>query len=385
MKIAKKYKLDYTRYADDLTFSTNNKAFLDEQELFLKKLSREVESAGFLINNKKSRLQYKDSKQKVTGLVVNKKVSVDREYCRITKAMAHTLYTKGSFIIDRQEGTLKQLEGRFAFINQLDKYDNSLEYKAKHRNFHSLNGREKQYQKFLFYKYFCANEKPLLITEGKTDVTYLKAALKNLHLEYPYLISKEDDSEFKFNISFLRRTKRLRYFFNLSLDGADTMEQFYKNFFTLSGNGNHSDYPSIFNRICPYHTNKPVIFIFDNELATKNKPLKKFADSLNLDKDKRAKLQRELKLKLADNLWLVTNNLIAGKEVCEIEDLFTRETLEHEIDGRSFSHIEKTGSSGYSKEDFAQYIAKNYKNIDFSGFKCIFNEINEVIQPSLEI
>lgn len=31
---------------------------------------------------------------------------------------------------------------------------------------------------FLFFKYFYFNEKPLIITEGKTDILYIKAALK---------------------------------------------------------------------------------------------------------------------------------------------------------------------------------------------------------------
>jgi len=235
LKIAKKYKLDYTRYADDLTFSTNNKVFLDEQEAFHEELFREVKSAGFSINNKKSRLQYKDSKQKVTGLVVNRKLSVDRKYCRDTRAMAHALYANGSFMIDGQKGTLKQLEGRFAFIYQLDKYNNKLECKPEPSDFQrlcrSLNSREKQYQKFLFYKYFHANDKPLVITEGKTDTTYLKAALKNLYQEYPYLISKKDDGEFSFNVSFLRRSDRFRYFFYLSPEGADSMTKLYDNLF----------------------------------------------------------------------------------------------------------------------------------------------------------
>ena len=124
LKISKKYRLDYTRYADDLTFSTNNGNFLELKDEFLNEIQREISHAGFKINEKKTRLLYKDSRQMVTGLVVNKKLNVTQEYFRTTKAMAHSLYTKGEFIIDGQPGTIEQLEGRFSFINQLDWYNN---------------------------------------------------------------------------------------------------------------------------------------------------------------------------------------------------------------------------------------------------------------------
>ncbi|MGA3603362.1 RNA-directed DNA polymerase, partial [Lysinibacillus agricola] len=54
-----------------------------------------------------------------------------------------------------------------------------------------LGSLQSQYQKVLFYKYFFANPKPLIITECKTDIAYLKAALKSLYSEYPSLITKK--------------------------------------------------------------------------------------------------------------------------------------------------------------------------------------------------
>ena len=32
-----------------------------------------------------------------------------------------------------------------------------------------FNSREKEYKKFLFYRYFYGNDKPIVVTEGKTD------------------------------------------------------------------------------------------------------------------------------------------------------------------------------------------------------------------------
>lgn len=102
--------------------------------------------------------------------------------------MAHSLYKNGEFTIDGQPGTLQQLEGRFSFINHLNKYNNKLD--GKEHSFGSLAGREREFKRFLFYKYFYGNDVPIVVTEGETDVRYLKAALKSLYKDYPRLITK---------------------------------------------------------------------------------------------------------------------------------------------------------------------------------------------------
>ena len=81
LSLAKRYKLDYTRYADDMTFSTNDRSILERWDSFYEELDKKVKKAGFSINEKKTRITYRDSKQIVTGLVVNKKISVDHSYC----------------------------------------------------------------------------------------------------------------------------------------------------------------------------------------------------------------------------------------------------------------------------------------------------------------
>ena len=166
---------------------------MDFEKQFFEELTQEINRAGFSINDKKTRVQYKDSHQEVTGIVVNKKLNVDRTYYKDTRAMAYQLYRTGEYTIDgERKGTKEQLEGRFSFINQLDKYNNKLE-PGRHQ-FEYLKGREKTFSRFLFYKFFFDNEKPLIVTEGKTDVIYLKAALKKMWKDYPELVSKNGQS-----------------------------------------------------------------------------------------------------------------------------------------------------------------------------------------------
>ena len=78
LKLAKKYKLTYTRYADDITFSGNSG---------IKKLieitSNVLEEEGFSLNNKKTRMQFSHQRQEVTGLTINGgMVRVNKKYKR---------------------------------------------------------------------------------------------------------------------------------------------------------------------------------------------------------------------------------------------------------------------------------------------------------------
>jgi RNA-directed DNA polymerase len=79
--LAKKFNLSYTRYADDITFSSSHNIYKDEA--FQKELNRIiVEDQGLKINQKKVRNQNLAIRQEVTGLVVNDKVNVHRKYIK---------------------------------------------------------------------------------------------------------------------------------------------------------------------------------------------------------------------------------------------------------------------------------------------------------------
>ena len=84
-------QLTYTRYADDLTFSSD---FVIGNDLLLDIISI-INRHDFTINEKKLRLTNKNSLQTVTGLVVNEKVNVNRKLIRNIRAMIHDLKTNG--------------------------------------------------------------------------------------------------------------------------------------------------------------------------------------------------------------------------------------------------------------------------------------------------
>lgn len=379
LKIAKKYRLDYTRYADDLTFSTNNKYFLNDYDKFLEDIKNIIHRSGFELNSKKTRLLFSNSRQEVTGLVVNKKISVPKEYYKNTRAMAHSLYKNGYFLIDDEAGTIEQLEGRFSFINQINLYN----IDNKKKDMWHLNSKEKQYQKFMIYKTFYANEKPLIITEGKTDVLYIKAALKKYYKYFPNLITKKDNGNFVFHVNFFKRKQKHSYYLNLVKDGADTIKNIYSNCYIKTKNNKNITTVHDFKKLRGERETNPVILIFDNEMVSnKDRPLKKFLNEIKVNASQKDKLKENLYINICDNLYLCAYQL-NNKEACEIEieDLFPADVLEHEINGRKFSKKDSTHDNGfYGKNEFSQYVYSNYESIDFSNFISLLSAINEIIE-----
>lgn len=77
--LARRFGLTYTRYADDITFSSMHHVYHAEGE-FISDLHRIIQRQGFTINDKKTRLQKRGTRQEVTGLVVNQRTNVTRQY-----------------------------------------------------------------------------------------------------------------------------------------------------------------------------------------------------------------------------------------------------------------------------------------------------------------
>ena len=94
MALAKRFGLTYSRYADDITFSSNHSVYAKDSA-FLQELEDIVKSSGFKINKKKTRLQKKGSRQEVTGLIVGEKINTYRQFTKNLRAAVFHADTNG--------------------------------------------------------------------------------------------------------------------------------------------------------------------------------------------------------------------------------------------------------------------------------------------------
>jgi len=109
--LAEKMDFKYSRYADDLAFSSTDRNFT-RYIPFFKKI---IEDEGFEVNEEKIVIARKGGRQKVTGVVVNKKVNIERKEYKRLRAVVHNCIN----------GDLKE-EMRKWGATSLDEFKNTL-------------------------------------------------------------------------------------------------------------------------------------------------------------------------------------------------------------------------------------------------------------------
>jgi RNA-directed DNA polymerase len=101
--LAKRFNITYSRYADDITFSSTTNIFIKEE--FLDELNRIINDQKLEINPSKTRLQQTGYCQEVTGLIVNQKVNVNSRYI---KQLRNWLYLWERYGYAKAEQKFKQ-------------------------------------------------------------------------------------------------------------------------------------------------------------------------------------------------------------------------------------------------------------------------------------
>lgn len=151
IEFAKNNRCSYTRYADDITFSTNKKELPD---FFFEEIYKIIKEEGFTVNDKKVKIQNNIQRQEVTGLIVNEKVNIKRKYIRTIRAVLHDWEKNGynvarekyfkSYDRHRYNGVPDfsySVRGRINFIGLIrGKNDIIYQYlKEKHKILHARN------------------------------------------------------------------------------------------------------------------------------------------------------------------------------------------------------------------------------------------------------
>lgn len=379
VRLAANARCNYSRYADDMTFSTNLKDFpkaIAQRRTPSswepgKDLIRMIRKSGFSVNSSKTRMQYSDSRQEVTGLVVNRKVNVAREYRHAVRAMVHNLFETGAFYINAKDpqtgsrqqlnGGTQQLHGMLGYIDQIDLFNQKENGK---RSSAFLSSKEQMYTRFLLFKEFYAAESPVLLCEGKTDNVYMTHAIRSMANYYPRLAQIDSNGDVKIKLRRFKytgtSTGRL-----LGLGGgAPSLGKFIEL------------YRKEMKRFRAPGLSNPIVILIDNDDGAKK--ILGIARTLL----KRRVERSERFFRLAANLYVVLTPLSDSNGYSTIEDCFDEKTRSIKLKGRTFvASDEYDKSKCYGKAEFAYRVVEpRAGTIDFTGFRPLLNRIDDVLK-----
>jgi RNA-directed DNA polymerase len=386
-QLSKSVSCTYSRYSDDLTFSTNKTVFPDalahrddepgSDWQLGDQLLHVISKSGFSVKDQKTRLQGRARQQVVTGLTVNKKVNIRARYYREARQMCHSLFRKGAFTTRppvptaQPEGvgdppsviepSIRQLEGIISHIHYVKNLADLREYKEKRS---SPTATRTLYRDLLFYKHFIANDKPLIICEGRTDPVYLRAAITKLATSFPGLVSIEGGKP-KTAVKFFNYTDTTQEVMSLGGGSGDLK------FLII-------DYMKRIHKFNNPGDMNPVIILVDNDLGAKDV----FPTAANLGNCVISMKTKDDFYHLGHNLYLVKTPEKGKTGESYIEQLFDGPTIKTKVGGKVFNPTnEKVGPGEYGKVVFAEKVVKPAAaEIDFSGFAPLLDRLWAAIE-----
>lgn len=376
VKLASEAGCTYSRYADDLTFSTNKKEFPPEiavpsategvgSHLWLPgdALKTLIEATGFRINAQKTHLMYRTSRQNVTGLVVNQKINVRWEYRHNVRAMVHSLVKTGQFellgvtqrdgqaVLEKRPGTLNELHGMLGFIDSIEFYNRT---QTSDSPSDKKSSREKVYREFLIYSTFYAASMPVVVCEGETDNVYLTHAIRSLAPEFPALAEVMPDGKIRLKVRLYKypRSSTARLL-DLKDGGSSVLATFI------------AAYKKETKRFTGPGLTEPVVILYDNDAGAKSirNAIKNASHVMSTG--------NEPCVHVVKNLYAVPTPLPAGTTSSKIEDFFDAATKATVIDGKTFNDgngfdVDKH----YGKKVFAHKVIRpKADTLDFTGFR----------------
>jgi RNA-directed DNA polymerase len=389
-QLARENQCDYSRYADDITFSSNRSKFpstiakiseIGQTEIG-EELSEIINKNGFKINSSKTRLQFRYQRQEVTGLVVNRYVNINRKYLKKLRAI---LYIWKKFGVEStaqnffEKHSLKKysdselgddlfkrvIKGKIEYVGMVKGKANRI-FLEFQNDFYSLAPELKSKKKYLYTKTI-----PVIYTEGKTDKKHLQAALNYFQLNGSYLDLK---------LEFPRRDQ--------PIGGPKLIEKME------------------FEQDRPISNDRPHIFIFDRDDKVVLHTLGQKDDYCER-KNKVYSLILPIPVHRKDLSEICIEFCYKDEDIKTLDKNGRRLFLSNEFDPMTGNHLEKKmkcknvnkirGSLkivseevhdlkginvALTKNDFADNIFNkkdNFTRIDFSGFEPLFGKIAEII------
>ncbi len=395
LNLARRGKFNYTRYADDITFSTNMLPIpkgignISNNTLLLSaELEEIINSNGFKINTSKTRFAYSINRQEVTGLIVNKFPNVKRNYVRHVRAMLHALekyevsnaarehFEKYNYKhkkeLNIEVSYIYELAGKIGYIGMIKGKGDPVYIKMSER----IKRLYPNIRLPIIQRESDLSKYPIIYTEGKTDWKHLKAALEYFKLKGEFLeleiTFRKYEDHVKINntdlMSICESLTKLEHRKSKAICLFDRDDKAIREKASVNGTNfkywGNNVYSAVlpmpkhrsFEEICIEH------YYTDEDIQIEDKHGRRLFLSSEFDK--------ETAKHLTADLVYPSKNFLQAKYPRIID----------------FVNDPNTGKNrALSKNSFADYILNKdtlFKNVSFENFRVIFDLFQEIIRHS---